>query len=293
MSCARGEIVVAVLAAITMTAIGTGAAAATPCDEVRSIPRTMQLLLEDELNVPHDSVLSGGWRRVIPSSKSAILELRQGDHSQRSGFTLATLGPTGFSVVCSAIGTLREKDVLRYELTVLSSGLKIDLTGLPGAHLKIAVYTTGTLVKGSSPPADPARVGVPLNVYVLPGAPLASTIDAHVKEAVKIWDKAGVILQPKVIQIPQAKAVELLGAGAKLNLPLGCIQRFGDGFRGREALMKHKPDPNALAVFVGPSNGVAQAEPEFLQAYFTSDIFDAPPGRTLAHEIGHLLLGYG
>jgi hypothetical protein len=252
----------------------------------------MRLEKTEAISVAGDAVLSKGWSTTIPAVKSAALQIENvGDAA--SGYTLTTSGPKSPSPVCTDIGTLRGTDVVRYDLLVLSSGLKIAIALPPGSSVKVSVYTSGFPATAADRPADPKHVGLPLQVYVVPSAPLENAVNAHMKAAVAIWAEAGVHLQPKITRLSKAQAETLLGSDLTIRGYLGCIQRFSAGYERREALAHQKPKPDALAVFFVKSSGQSQAEPEFVQAYIAEDVMGAPLGRTVAHEIGHLLLGYG
>jgi len=65
------------------------------------------------------------------------------------------------------------------------------------------------------------------------------------------------------------------------------------GYSEREQLFKLKSKPDMMAVFFVTTKGQSQAELEFMQVYMDNDPMGSPLGRTLAHELGHLLLGEG
>ena len=141
----------------------------------------------------------------------------------------------------------------------------------------------------------PKAVTVPLYVYVFHRAPLANDFDKQVAAAVEIWEKAGIVLEPKVTKMNEEQTKKLLGDKLTIVTYLGCVTRFNEpGFAQRTALNKLKPNTNSLAIFFGKSDGQPMAEREFMQAYMAEKFpADSSLGRTVAHEIGHLLLGNG
>jgi hypothetical protein len=138
---------------------------------------------------------------------------------------------------------------------------------------------------------------VPVELFMFDGAPLTNDIDRQFTAAAEIWAKAGVMLKrASSRQLSKAESEKLLAKGkpGKLDTYLGCSQRFDEpGFSERQQLVKLKSRANALGVFVVKTDTQSQAEREFTQVYLDNDPTPAVVGRTLAHEIGHILLGEG
>lgn len=87
---------------------------------------------------------------------------------------------------------------------------------------------------------------------------------------------------------------ELLGEDRKLQSYAGEGDRETEpGYTERKALAKLRANPKSLAVFFVSTNWMSRAEPELFQVYVDSESGLTPTGRTMAHEIGHLLLGPG
>lgn len=136
-----------------------------------------------------------------------------------------------------------------------------------------------------------------MELILLEGAPLADKAEEHFAAAAKIWAKAGIILQKKrVRRLSKVESEKLLEKGKKLALDtyLGCPARFEEpGYSEREQLYKLKSKLDGVAVFFVTTTTQSQVEREFLQVYMDNDPRGASLGRTLAHELGHLLLGEG
>ena len=134
----------------------------------------------------------------------------------------------------------------------------------------------------------------PLHVYIIEGAPLAANADAHIKRAVEIWSTAGIVFKPTIERITGEKVKQLLGSDRKLQSYFGDTDREKEpGYTERKALFKLRPNPKSLAVFFVNNDLSSRAEPEYFQVYVGSEPSQSPIGRTMAHEIGHLLLGPG
>jgi hypothetical protein len=139
-----------------------------------------------------------------------------------------------------------------------------------------------------------APIERPLFVYLIEGAPLEKNADAHIKKAVEIWSTVGIVFKPKIERITGDKVKQLLGDDRKLQSYFGDSDRESEpGWTERKALFKLRSDPKSMAVFFVNNTGSSRAEPEYFQAYVGSEPSTTPVGRTMAHEIGHLLLGPG
>lgn len=144
--------------------------------------------------------------------------------------------------------------------------------------------------------ADPQPVKRPLYIYIFDGSSKADKADDHIKRAVEIWSKAGVTFEPKVEHIKGDRIKELLGADSKLQSYAGEADRDEElGRSERSSLAKLKPNPKSLGVFILDSDWMSKADSDLFQVYINigSDPSQTPVGRTVAHEIGHLLLGGG
>lgn len=153
------------------------------------------------------------------------------------------------------------------------------------------------LLKSETPLATPGDVVLPVELFMFDGATMTNDIDRQFGAAAGIWAKAGITLKrASSRQLSKAESDKLLAKGTpgKLDTYLGCSQRFDEpGFSEREQLVKLKSRANALGVFVVTTVTQSQAEREFTQLYLDNDPTPSVIGRTLAHEIGHILLGEG
>lgn len=147
---------------------------------------------------------------------------------------------------------------------------------------------------------DPRYVTRKLYVYKFYNAPLASAIYSHVNRAVDIWMQAHIQFRLVFRPIDVLEACRLLGSDPgspgkprRLMVPWGPLDRYEEpGYTQRSNLSKMKRSPAALGVFFADADRTA-ADPGRFQVYIGEDVFGASPGRTVAHEIGHLLLGEG
>jgi hypothetical protein len=166
----------------------------------------------------------------------------------------------------------------------------VSLLALPVIYGK----TLGPAFRRAAPPD---RVDLAVETIVFDGAELADKIDAQLTAAAAIWEKAGVVLKPAPVKrLSKADSTKHLakGSAAKLDTYMGCIQRFDEpGFAERKELLKLKSRPGAVGIFVVKTVTQSQAEREFTQIYLDNDPTLTAVGRTLAHELGHLLLGEG
>jgi hypothetical protein len=143
----------------------------------------------------------------------------------------------------------------------------------------------------------PDRVELAIETIVFDGAAQAATIDTQLTAAAAIWEKAGVVLKSAPVKrLSKGESTRLLakGSAGKLDTYLGCVQRFDEpGFSERKELLKLKSRAGALGIFVVATTTQSQTEREFTQVYLDNDPTPNASGRTLAHEIGHILLGEG
>jgi hypothetical protein len=284
----RALVIVALLGVLS---VPSTAASKVPCDKIDRVPGSTRLVQQGDLIIPQNNRLSEAWTTTVPGVEKVVVELNA-IGSAVSLYGVMTRAKSGLLPICTNHGVLRDSAHI-YEFMGLTSGLNLSVSSGPGAKIKILVYTSGLPAASSEKPADPLHVGLPLHVFVTPNAPLSDAVNAHVKEAVAIWTRAGVHLQALVVRLSAEQTKSMLGDSLSIDGYLGCGQRFDGDFARREALWRRKPNPSALGVFFVRSASGSQAEPEFLQAYISSNPFNAPVGRTLAHEIGHLLLGDG
>lgn len=163
--------------------------------------------------------------------------------------------------------------------------------------LQVGILFSNALVVAISAPtagAEEPRVERPLYVYVIEGAPMAATADNHIAKAVEIWKAAGIVFVPKIEKIQGARVTALLGDDRKMQSFAGeSDQEKEPGYTERRNLAKLKPSPKALAVFFVLSDWMSRADPNLFQVYVDGEPALTPVGRTMAHEIGHLLLGPG
>jgi hypothetical protein len=99
-----------------------------------------------------------------------------------------------------------------------------------------------------------------------------------------------------VNRLSKTTSAQLLAKGTtgKLDTYWGSASRFEEPrFAEREGLLKLKSRPGALGVFVLPTITQSQPEPEFRQVYLHNGPTPEIIGRTLALEVGHLLLREG
>jgi hypothetical protein len=165
-------------------------------------------------------------------------------------------------------------------------------TPLPTPHVQ---YSEGLPVPAGGLDFVPSVVAVPLYVYVLDGGPSSTDVTKDVNAAVAIWEKAGVILTPKLEVLDKNRTVALLGKDESISAFFSCEQRLDNRhgeFDARIRLSKLKPNPNSLAIFFGKAENT-QSEPDLLQAYIGNDPNKNTHGLTVAHEIGHLFFGSG
>jgi hypothetical protein len=132
-------------------------------------------------------------------------------------------------------------------------------------------------------------------VYVFPDAQLAAQVYAHVFHAVDIWKSAGIQFLPAIMKIDDKLASQLLCGERSLRVNIGRSVDLDEepGRTQRQNLYRLKKQPWALAVFFVNANVLAKADPDHFQVYMSNDLVGARAGRTLAHEIGHILLGEG
>lgn len=131
-----------------------------------------------------------------------------------------------------------------------------------------------------------------LYVYKFKGAPLIQ-VYAHASSAVRIWREAGIQFLISYIDIGDKQAVQLIGKDLTLQVYVGPLDKYDEpGYTERRNLYRLKR-PGALAVFFLRTDGPTMADIDLFQAYIGNDVAGARPGRTVAHEIGHLLLGKG
>jgi hypothetical protein len=131
-------------------------------------------------------------------------------------------------------------------------------------------------------------------VFLMDGAPLAKEWFQHCYYARKIWQKAGIQFDPISKPVGQKTTENLIGKQKKLFMPDSLQWHKEPNYTYRRNLFLLKPHPYSLGVFFVDMDMPATADGSgFFQVYVCRDIFGAPIGRTLAHEIGHILLGEG
>lgn len=279
-----------VLGFALLAATSLDVAAQVECKQVFDLPAATRSVSVERFRVPRESKLSQQRKIAVPQANAAFVQVRQNGRGA-SLFGLISKSESGVQR-CTRSGTVNDGGAKIYDIEVVAP-VDVLIQATPGADLEVTVFTSGAPAGSPHRPADPPHVGVPLHVYVMPEAPLAPTANSHVKSAVEIWEQAGIHLQPKTKRLTLLEAEPLIGKDLTVQHYLGCPQRFDSGFEEREALARYKPSVNALAIFFVKTTAFAWAEIEFTQAYMANDLASANVGRTLAHEIGHLLLGDG
>jgi hypothetical protein len=139
---------------------------------------------------------------------------------------------------------------------------------------------------------DPRYITRTLRVYVFENSQFALNVHEHVSGAVEIWQQAGIRFLPWIQYVNDQQAVKLIGPDKTLQSYHGVLDRDDlPGATERYNLARLKGPFRAMAVFF-VENDWTRADPQYFQAYIGHD-YPSRPGRTVAHEIGHLLLGEG
>jgi hypothetical protein len=272
--------------------LGSAPLIAGECEKLDRIPPSAQKVRSETLTVAQDDKFSREWQFESRSSKMYVhLEGTNGLWSIYHSFS----GGNPFCTVIGSSSKLPATFLLENPST--TKPVRVHITLSPGASFVMTMHSDGTPVSVPDRPALPTKVGVPLELIILEGAELAGKAEEHFAAAAKIWAKASIILQKKrVRRLSKPESEKLLEKGKKFSLDtyLGCPSRFEEpGYSEREQLYKLKSKPDGVAVFFVATSTQSQAEREFLQVYMDHDPIGSSLGRTLAHELGHLLLGEG
>jgi hypothetical protein len=283
------------LALLATSAFFSLPAFAGQCEKLDRVPPSAQQVRAETLAVPRTDILSKGWVFESSASKTYV-RLAPGESHGLWSMYYAFAGGNPFCVAGGATESeLPAIYLLEYAST--TKPIKIHLTLTPGTNVLMTLYSDGVLASAPDRPAQPDKVGVPVELFILEGAELANDAEKHFSAAAEIWAKAGIVLQKKrTRRLSKAESEKLLAQGKELVLDTyrGCPSRFeGPGYSEREQLFKLKSKPDAVAVFFVATRTQSQAEREFLQVYMDNNPMGAPLGRTLAHELGHLFLGEG
>lgn len=151
-------------------------------------------------------------------------------------------------------------------------------------------------IRPSAPDCD-LIVCRPLYVYIFKNAPMAGVAKENVEAAVKIWAEVGIRFIPHYSYFDGADIEKYLGSDLQLQ-PLDIlgepVQLFGD-WKDRERVQNLKPSTDAFGVFfvkTGADRGGTEADFDRTQVYIDMELLVPKQilGRTVAHEIGHLLM---
>ncbi|QHO72332.1 hypothetical protein ACH79_06525 [Bradyrhizobium sp. CCBAU 051011] len=138
-----------------------------------------------------------------------------------------------------------------------------------------------------------------LYVFKFKNAPLASTSRAHVEAAIGIWRDAGIDFQPVYRDFSDSETAQILGDDRLLTVFFGQSGLELGEWQDRERVQNLKPKKESFAVVFARTTfqgfGGTRTDPYRVQIYIDEDVLvpTAPVGRTVAHELGHLLLGEG
>ena len=134
----------------------------------------------------------------------------------------------------------------------------------------------------------------PIYVFLSDGMPLVKSWFEHCYEASKIWQKVGIHFSPIPKHVGPKTTTNLIGITKKLSMPDSFSWYEEPNYTYRRKLFRLKPHKYALGVFFVDMDMPATADGSGLfQVYICHDLFGAPIGRTLAHGLGHVLLGEG
>jgi hypothetical protein len=269
-------------------------AMAQKCDVSKKRPTAAQLVQSKVLYNPKDSNHSLQFQ---DSSYDRDLYIRFSTMGGNTGLLTFTtsLPKKSYSPLCHETAGMMVDVTKEYYFENLWSEVLLTTTLSPGAKIQMEIYTLGKKSTATGRPEVPNKVRIPVEVFVLENAPLAAQARKQIDAAVGIWAAAGIVLDIKLRRLSPDETDKSLGVDSKriLNTYLGCSQRFDNpGFLQRENLLKLKSDPKTLGVFYVKNTTQSQAEIEFNQLYMMDDP-SSVSGRTLAHEIGHILLGEG
>lgn len=159
-------------------------------------------------------------------------------------------------------------------------------------------------------PSDPTcdvTICRPLYVFVFENAPMAATAKAETEAAIAIWLKAGIRFTPVYRTIKLTEIESLLGdldVKGAVPPPFGGLEQFEKDQQDWDALFKLKPSGEAFAVFfVKVEEGIVAGltNPAWADIFKRKQVYigrpfgpyeaSSSPPRTIAHELGHLLLG--
>jgi len=216
-----------------------------------------------------------------------------------SWFVVAGAGMCNGSIInsyCYQLENLpyQSSRTMRIDGVPFSDDLKFQIQTNPAADVAYTWYSDLDPTK-TFETKDVIRRNI--YVYIFEGAPLESTARAHVEAAVGIWRNAGVDFKPVYRNIGGEDLKSILGDDKKLTVFYGEADRDSGEWQDRQRVQGLKPNKDSFAVVFARTTfmgfGGTRADPERNQTYIDEDVQNAPPGRTVAHELGHLLLGEG
>ncbi|QBE65772.1 hypothetical protein [Pseudoduganella lutea] len=261
------------------------------CPKIDKIPKDLELFKADDFIVPKTAI--GSAKKEIKIDAKNIAVIVEAKH-KTSIFTVLSSYTGKFPYLCNDIGGLTDGQSAIFEFPYNSKPIFITLISPPGSSFNIKYFTSGKEWTPTSENIIPRLVHLPVNVMIFDEAPLAFNAIEHIQAAEKIWLSAGIKLVMNIRKFNSLETENILGKKKTIETHLGCVQRFDEpGYAQRKKLMTLKKTPETIGIFFAKNLTQSQAEKEFNQVYMSKTLGSKDIGRTLAHEIGHLLLGEG
>jgi hypothetical protein len=118
-----------------------------------------------------------------------------------------------------------------------------------------------------------------------------------VTAAIAIWRRVGIDFDPTFRDIRGDDVKKLLGEDRILAGCFGTCEEETGEWQDRMRVQALKPRPDTLGIFFAKGDlgliGSTRYDPFRHQIYISEDVRDPVIGRTVAHEVGHSLLGRG
>lgn len=232
--------------------------------------------------------------RSVSAHRYLTIAIRNPSRQRGLVYTVSAYTSSPLRPLCSDVGALLAQEEVKIDLSGAAIGNEIKLR--IGANGHAAEFS----ITGDWNPKSDFKVTEivtrRLYIVVFPNARLAHDLRTDVAEAVKIWSAAGIVLNPhfKEMTVEEEK---LLGEDRKLDSIFSDLHPDQGDWEDRAAVQRLKGSPNSLGLIFASttSDGYFGTRADYprTQAYIGGDVPGAPPGRTLAHEIGHILLEDG
>jgi hypothetical protein len=248
--------------------------------------------------VANGALSHNGVEQKVGSSRKLYVEIRNDSKNSALLYTVIVF-PVGGLIArfyCTAVGGVlaSEKVVVDVSNAPLLDDLMINITGSAGSQGSYTIYSDLPAIRSYQTKEVIRRN---LYVFVFDNAPLRATARLHVEEAVRIWREVGVDFKPVYKDLNDAETEVILGKHKRLTVFFGPDDKNAGEWQDRERVQKLKSNIRSFGVAFARTTfegfGGTKADLDRSQAYIDEDVMNAPIGRTVAHELGHLLLGEG